>query len=498
MPRNLLVLVIGVFLDVGVTSAAVAADQAPVYAPPVTPPPYNWSGLYLGANVGGAWSNRRLSIAGTTWDDPGSTAFIGGFQLGYNLQAGNFLVGVEGEFDWASFGRPSFTVSSPLGPVEFSDRQKWISTVAARFGIASGRWLTYGKVGGGWAQDNAALTFPSGIPIWTGSNTNGGWLLGGGIEYGFKPNWTVKLEYDYLKLGDWTTSTVPAVSWRRDTQMIKLGMNYKFQSGASDDATGTPDDAAGSARAKGRDTETLAKASQNPVASLVSVPFQNNTNPNVGPFNRTQNILNIEPVVPMSLNAQWNVISRTIVPVMSQPNPLIDSSTNGVGDISESLFLSPVNSGIKDFYWGFGPIVTAPSASDAILGTGKVLLGPTFVVVAEPGHWVIGLLANNQWSVGGAPGRPSVNFLTAQYFINYNIPGGHGWFLTSSPIVTADWTAAPGQQWTVPVGGGFGRVFKVGDQPIDASVQGFYNVVRPDNGPTWSLRVQVSLLFPDR
>jgi hypothetical protein len=132
------------------------------------------------------------------------------------------------------------------------------------------------------------------------------------------------------------------VSWRRDTQMIKLGMNYKFQSAASDDATGTPDDAAGSARAKGRATEDLAKASQNPVASLVSVPFQNNTNPNVGPFNRTQNVLNIEPVVPMSLNAQWNIISRTIIPVMSQPNPLIDSSTNGVGDISESLFFSPV------------------------------------------------------------------------------------------------------------------------------------------------------------
>src|SRR5262249_8060686 len=161
MPRNLLVLLIGAFLDVGITYAAVAADQAPVYAPPATPPPYNWSGLYLGANVGGAWSNRTLSIAGRAWDDPGSTAFIGGFQLGYNLQVGNFLVGVEGEFDWASFGRPNFTVSSPLGPVQFSDRQKWISTVAARFGIAVDRWLTYGKVGGGWAQDNAALTFPS-------------------------------------------------------------------------------------------------------------------------------------------------------------------------------------------------------------------------------------------------------------------------------------------------------------------------------------------------
>ena len=295
MKGNLLAFVIGVGLDVGVIYAAAAADlplKAPVYAAPVL---YNWSGLYLGANIGGAWSN----------DDPSSTTFIGGFQLGYNLQAGHFLVGVEGDFDWASFDHPNFTALSPLGPVQFSDSQKWISTVAARFGFLYGRLLAYGKVGGGWAHDNATLNFPNGTN-W--ANTNGGWLFGVGLEYGLKPNWTVKVEYDYLNLGDWTSSTVPAVSWRRDTQMVKLGMNYKFESGASDDATGTPDDAAGSSRAKGRDTEGLAKASQNPVASLVSVPFQNNTNPNVGPFDRTQNVLNIEPVVPMSLNAQWNVI----------------------------------------------------------------------------------------------------------------------------------------------------------------------------------------------
>src|SRR5262249_15947825 len=103
MSRKLLVLAIGVFFDVGVTYAAVAADHAPVYAPPVTPPPSTWSGLYLGASLGGAWTNRTLNVAGTTWDDPGSTAFTGGFQLGYNLQAGHFLVGVEGDFDWASF-----------------------------------------------------------------------------------------------------------------------------------------------------------------------------------------------------------------------------------------------------------------------------------------------------------------------------------------------------------------------------------------------------------
>ncbi|MGB8610613.1 MAG: hypothetical protein WCD60_03080, partial [Pseudolabrys sp.] len=147
-----------------ISGSAMAADprvQGPVYARSEKAPPYNWSGLYLGANVGGTWSNRRLNVAGTTWDDPGSTAFIGGFQLGYNLQAGHFLVGVEGDFDWVTFGRPGFIVSSPVGPIQFIDRQKWISTVAARFGIAVDRWLTYGKVGGGWAQDSATFTSPS-------------------------------------------------------------------------------------------------------------------------------------------------------------------------------------------------------------------------------------------------------------------------------------------------------------------------------------------------
>src|SRR5262245_46145193 len=205
MPRNLLALLIGAFLDVGVIYAAAAVDvpiRTPVYAPPVTLPLYNWSGLYLASNAAGAWSNRTLHVACTACDDPFSSAFIGGFQLGYNLQAGHFVVGVEGDFDWASFGRPSFTVSSPLGPIQFSDRQKWISTVAARFGFAYGRLLAYGKVGGGWAHDSAALTCPSGMPIGSGSNARGGWLFGGGLEYGLKPNWTVKLEYDYLNLED--------------------------------------------------------------------------------------------------------------------------------------------------------------------------------------------------------------------------------------------------------------------------------------------------------
>ena len=222
------------------------------------------------------------------------------------------------------------------------------------------------------------------------------------------------------------------------------------------------------------------------------MPFQSNTNFNAGPFNRTQEVLNIQPVVPMHLNENWNVISRTIIPLISQPDPLLNSNTNGVGDITQSLFLSPVHPG--KLIWGVGPVFTAPSASDPILGTGKVLFGPTAVLLTTPGHWVIGVLLNNQWSVGGNPLRPAVNAGLAQPFANYNM--AHGWYLNTSPIITVNWLAASGEKWTVPVGGGVGRVFKVGDQPVNASIQAYYNAIRPTGASDWTLRTSVALLFP--
>jgi hypothetical protein len=105
-------------------------------------------------------------------------------------------------------------------------------------------------------------------------------------------------------------------------------------------------------------------------------------------------------------------------------------------------------------------------------------------------------VGHNQWSVGGNPLRQSVNEFLAQPFVNYNM--AHGWFLTSSPVITANWLAAPGQQWTVPIGGGIGRIFKLGDQPVSAQIQGFFNVIRPNSFPTWQLRAELSLLFPER
>jgi len=362
-----------------------------------------------------------------------------------------------------------------------------MSTVAGRIGLVNDRWLVFAKLGGGWVRSEAIVNVP-GSPSWSGSSTNGGWLIGGGIEYGFKPHWTVKLEYDYLALSNWNSATVPALALSHDVQIVKFGANYKFENGVT--AAAEPSRASHPG-ASAKDEE-LQKQSQNPIADLVSLPLQSNTNFNSGPFHRTQEILNIQPVVPMHLNEDWNVISRTIIPLVSQPDPAIDSSTNGIGDITQSLFLSPTKPG--KLIWGVGPVFTVPSASDPILGTGRVLFGPTAVFLTTPGHWVLGVLLNNQWSVGGNSLRPAVNTGLAQPFVNYNME--HGWYLTTSPIITVNWLAAAGEKWTVPVGGGFGRVFRVGDQPINASIAAYYNAIRPTGTADWQLRTSIALLFP--
>ena len=469
----------------GLFGASARASDLPTKAPVdktlSAPSPYNWSGFYVGANFGGGWTNGSLNIPGNNVYG-GTTELIGGVQAGYNFQAGHILLGAEADVDWASFNHPTLPAPT-LGSVS----NHWMSTVAGRIGLVNDRWLVFAKLGGGWVGSEAIVNIP-GSPGWSGSSTNGGWLIGGGIEYGFKPHWTVKLEYDYLALSSWNSATTPVVALSHDVQMVKFGANYKFESGVTAAAESPR---AGHPGASAKDEE-LQKQSQNPIADLVSLPFQSNTNFNSGPFNRTQEILNIQPVVPMHLNEDWNVISRTIIPLVSQPDPAKDSSTNGIGDITQSLFLSPTKPG--KLIWGVGPVFTVPSASDPILGTGRVLFGPTAVFLTTPGHWVLGVLLNNQWSIGGNSLRPAVNTGLAQPFVNYNME--HGWYLTTSPIITVNWLAAGGEQWTVPVGGGFGRVFRVGDQPINASIAAYYNAIRPTGASDWQLRTSIALLFP--
>ena len=240
------------------------------------------------------------------------------------------------------------------------------------------------------------------------------------------------------------------------------------------------------------DDADLAKKTQNPVADLISLPLQNNTNFEIGPDDRTQNILNIQPVWPIPLGDRWNLITRTIVPVISQPGLFPEQDrTNGLGDTTFTAFLSPKDAG--KLVWGLGPVFLLPTATDEVLGSDKWGLGPSLVVLTMPGKWVIGSLFSNVWSVAGS-GDNQVNLFTWQYFINYNLP--NGWYLSSAPIITANWEAESGDQWTVPFGGGFGKIFRIGKLPLNGQVQAFYNVQKPEYGPQWTLRVQLQFLFP--
>ena len=250
---------------------------------------------------------------------------------------------------------------------------------------------------------------------------------------------------------------------------------------------------AGNVYAEGaKSAKDLAKAAQNPVANMISLPLQNNTNFNFGPEEKTQNILNVQPVIPLSLTKDWNLITRTIIPVMSQPGFTPDQDrTNGIGDTSFTAFLSPAKPG--KITWGIGPALLLPTATDDRLGADKWGAGPSVVVLSMPGNWVVGSLFSNVWSVGG-PGSDEINALTWQYFINYNLPGG--WYLTSAPIITANWKGDSGNKWTIPFGGGVGKIFKIGNQPVNAQLSAYYNAERPDNAPDWQLRFQLQFLFP--
>ena len=221
---------------VAVSSGAFAADLGrPPPPPPIMPPPlYNWSGFYIGGNVGGAWASGtltdNLTAASFTADHSG---VIGGATVGYNFQfAPNFVIGVEGTFDGTSIGTASTPFLTPIGLLQGSIGTNWVATLAGRVGYAASNWLFYAKGGGGWADNTASISNGTTAASISASNTNSGWLVGGGIEYGFTPNWTVKLEYDYLGLSNWTAASplVPndSLTVARQINMVTVGLNYKF------------------------------------------------------------------------------------------------------------------------------------------------------------------------------------------------------------------------------------------------------------------------------
>jgi hypothetical protein len=242
--------------------------------------------------------------------------------------------------------------------------------------------------------------------------------------------------------------------------------------------------------------DALRKEAQNPVASLISVPIQNNNNFGIDPGYRTQDVLNIQPVIPVKVNDNWNMIVRWITPIVYQPfpaeSPTPQVGVYGLGDMQPTFLLSPRKS--HKITWGAGPIFQLPTATSHYLGQGKLGIGPNVVALAMPGHFVMGVLANNIWSVAGSGGRPSVNQMLLQYFINYNMK--KGWYLTTQPILTANWEMDNGGRWVVPFGGGVGRIMKLGFQPVNINAQFYGNAVHPPGASPWGMRVTFALLFP--
>ena len=243
------------------------------------------------------------------------------------------------------------------------------------------------------------------------------------------------------------------------------------------------------------ETAELARAAQNPVANLISVPFQLNSNYDYGPDDKTQHTLNIQPVIPFELNNDWNLITRTIVPVVSNPSlvPGGDRET-GLGDTTFTAFLSPTNGG--KLLWGAGPVMLIPTNTDDQLGPDEWGAGPSVVVLTMPGNWVLGSLFSQVWGIN-EDNNNDISLFTWQYFVNYNL--SDGWYLTSAPIITANWEAErDSQKWTIPIGGGVGKIVRFGKLPVNISAQVYYNAAKPDYLGDWSSRIQFQFLFPKK
>jgi hypothetical protein len=247
--------------------------------------------------------------------------------------------------------------------------------------------------------------------------------------------------------------------------------------------------------------EKARKASQNPIASMISVPFQENWNFGIGDADRVQNVFVIQPVIPVGLGSHWNVITRWVTPIVYQPYavPLADGSLHqtgayGLGDMQPQFYFSPKKHSVVT--WGAGPIFLVPMGTPyRFMSQGKFAIGPTFVALAQPKFGTIGVLVNNMWSVAGHKDRPDVNQFYLQPFLNYNLK--KAWYLSlQTSGITANWEKTHGGRWVVPIGGGPGRVWKFGHQAVNVQTFFFGNVVHPPKASPWEFRMAFTLLFP--
>jgi hypothetical protein len=244
--------------------------------------------------------------------------------------------------------------------------------------------------------------------------------------------------------------------------------------------------------------DELSKESDNPVSLLITLPLRYEADFFDGPYNATKHTFDLDQaVIPFRLNDNWALITRTKFPAYSQPpKNLGESWASGLGNGYTTFFLSPVHG--ESFYWGAGPVLYYPSATNTALGVNKWGSGPSVAFVRKNGEspWVFGAVVNNIWSFGGPPqSSDRTNSLLMNPFISYHFVDG--WSVGSSPNITANWLSKPGQVWTVPVGGGIAKTFRLGGQPVKLDVDSYYNAVRPQAGnETWLLQLTLTILFP--
>ena len=241
------------------------------------------------------------------------------------------------------------------------------------------------------------------------------------------------------------------------------------------------------------DAAALAKETQNPVANLISVPFQFNFNGAGDLGQETLFNLNVQPVIPFKLNDGINVIARTIIPINSAPGP-DGTRYSGVGDIQEQLFLT--SSKPRPIVLGVGPVVSLPTATSTAFASGTFAAGVGAVVVKNAGPFVLGGLVSQLWPVTDSGGEPETDLLTIQPFVNYNF--GAGWALAFSPILTANWDASDGNEWTIPIGLGITRTTVFNGRPMNIGVQYYRNIEHPDGSAGQQFRLFIALLYPER
>jgi len=239
--------------------------------------------------------------------------------------------------------------------------------------------------------------------------------------------------------------------------------------------------------------EELAKKLSNPVAAMISVPFQFNYDEDLGAADGSQFRLNFQPVVPISISENWNLISRTIIPIIDQSDIFPGAgSQSGVGDVVQSLFFSPAAPTSGGLIWGVGPVFLLPTATDDLLGAQKWAAGPTAVVLKQSGAWTYGALANHLVSFAGKDERADVNATFLQPFLSLTTPTA--WSFSLNTESTYNWEAST---WSVPVNVGFAKLVRIGKLPVSLGGGLRYWVESPASGPEGlGYRASVTLLFP--